>query len=53
MYKESKINLEEVDLKGKELESKNLQIDNSVINIECNLLDNNSCNLEIKSEPIE
>jgi len=35
------------------LENPSLQTTNSVTNIECNLLGNNSYNLEIKSEKIE
>lgn len=49
MYKENKTSLKEESLKeAKNVEDRNPKISNSGVLIECNLLDNNSYNLEIR-----
>lgn len=57
MFDKAKISNKEKEreesIKEKSLESQDLRTINSGTNIECNLLGNNSYNLEIKSEKIE
>lgn len=49
MYKENRTNLKEENLKeDKTVEDRSPKISNQGVLIECNLLDNNSYNLEIR-----
>lgn len=48
MYKESKTSRKEESLREESPKNKNPQISNQGVIIECNLLDNNNYNLEIR-----
>lgn len=48
MSKENKQNKKEENLKARNLVDKNPQVHNEGVIVECNLLDNNYYNLEIK-----
>lgn len=49
MYKENRTNLKEENLKeAKNVEDRSPKISNQGVLVECNLLDNNSYNLEIR-----
>lgn len=48
MFKENNLNKKEENLREENLRAKSPQISNQGVLIECNLLDNNNYNLEIR-----